>query len=532
MQGNDHPSHGRAAGDPPPVEAASVAELRDALDTGALRAREIARACLDRIAALDRTGPALHAVIELNPDALAIAAARDEELARGERRGPLHGIPVLLKDNIATADQMQTTAGSLALTGCPASRDAFVVTRLREAGAVILGKTNLSEWANIRSPRSTSGWSGRGGQTVNPHQLDRNPSGSSSGSGVAVAAGYAPLAVGTETNGSIIAPANACGIVGIKPTVGLTSRVGVIPISHSQDTVGPMARSVADAAVLLTVLAGADPEDPAHGGPGGSGEFPVAPDGAGSRLDYTRFLDPGALKGARIGVPRNLYGFSRAADTIADRALALMREAGAELVDPVDLSAEKTDGWQDEVSVMLTELKPGLAAWLAAFAPACPIRTLADVIRFNENHARDEMPYFCQEFFLRAEETGGLDDPSYRASLARNQRRARQDGLDRVLDEHRLDALVAPTGAPAPKLDLINGDWHPGGSGGLSALAGYPVVTVPAGFAFGMPVNVSFMGRAYGEPTLIRLAYAYEQISRAFAPPSFLPGSVLPPALV
>jgi amidase len=514
------------------MERASVAELRAALGGGAIRARDLVRACLDRIDALDRTGPNLRAVIELNPDAVAIAGELDAELANGHSRGPLHGIPVLLKDNIATADQMQTTAGSLALAGVEVSRDAFVTARLRAAGAVILGKTNLSEWANIRSPRSTSGWSGRGGQTVNPHQLDRNPSGSSSGSAVAVAAGYAPLAIGTETNGSIIAPANACGIVGIKPTVGLTSRVGVIPISHSQDTVGPMARSVADAAALLTVIAGVDPEDPAHGGPGGSGEFPTTEVEGYGQPDYLAALDHDGLRGARIGVPRALFGFSRAADAITDRALAFMREAGAEIVDPVDLQAAPEIDWDDELAVMLTELKPGLAAWLAGFAPSCPISSLADIIRFNENHPREEMPFFRQEYFHRAEETGGLDDPAYLASLARNQRRSRQGGLDKVIEEHRLDALVAPTGAPAPKLDLINGDWHPGGSGGLSALAGYPIVTVPAGFAFGMPVNISFMGTAYSEATLIRLAYAYEQASCAFAPPSFLAGSVLPPALV
>lgn len=517
--------------DLPPIESVSVAELRAALDGGGVRVRDVVRACLERIDALDRTGPSLRAVIELNPDALAIADGLDAELAKGRKRGPLHGIPVLLKDNIATADQMQTTAGSLALAGTVTSRDAFVVARLREAGAVILGKTNLSEWANIRSPRSTSGWSGRGGQTVNPHQLDRNPSGSSSGSAVAVAAGYAPLALGTETNGSIISPANACGIVGIKPTVGLTSRVGVIPISHSQDTIGPMARSVADAAALLTIIAVADAEDPAHGGPGGSGEFPIA-DGRSSSNDYLAALDADGLRGARIGVPRGLCGFSRVADAITEHALILMREAGAEIVDPVELDAGAHIDWDDELVVMLTELKAGLAAWLAGFAPSSPISSLADVIRFNENHAREEMPFFCQEYFLRAEETGGLADPEYLASLARNQRRSRQDGLDKVVREHRLDALVAPTGAPAPKLDLINGDWHPGGSGGLSALAGYPIVTVPAGFAYGMPVNISFMGTAYSEATLIRLAYAYEQASRAYAPPSFLAGSVLPPALI
>ncbi len=514
------------------IETASVAALWAALDDGRLTVRQLVQSCLDRIAAMDRTGPSLHAVIETNRDALAIADRLDAERARGEARGPLHGIPVLLKDNVATADEMQTTAGSLALAGQVPTRDAFVAQRLHEAGAVILGKTNLSEWANFRSSHSSSGWSGRGGQTRNPYQLDRTPSGSSSGSAVAVAAGYAPLAIGTETDGSIVSPATACGVVGIKPTVGLTSRTGVIPIAHSQDTVGPMARSVADAAALLTVFAGRDLDDPAHD-PASTlpGSFPIVPEDHLWGRDYTQALDRDGLRGARIGVVRSRFTFSPTASVIAERALEVLREAGAELVDPVDIPTAKEIGaGSGEITVLLTELKAGLAAYFATYTPDGPVRALADVIRFNSEHAAEELPYFGQNLLERAEATAGLADLAYIDALLTNQRLSRAEGLDKALDEHHLDALIAPTGSPATRIDLINGDHFIGASAQPAALAGYPLLTVPAGYHFGLPVGISFMGRAYSEATLIRLAYAYEQAAGVWRAPEYEPHRIEPAA--
>jgi amidase len=516
------------------IEEVSVPELRAALDAGILTVRQLVQACLDRIAAFDLQGPALHAVIELNPEALEIADRLDRELAVGEMRGPLHGIPVLLKDNIATADGMENTAGSLALVGAKPVKDAFVTTRLRDAGTVILGKTNLSEWANIRSSHSTSGWSGRGGQTRNPYQVDRNPSGSSSGSGVAVAASYVPLALGTETNGSIVSPSSANGIVGIKPTVGLVSRTGVIPISHSQDTVGPMARSVTDAAMLLTVLAVADPTDPANqrgssttGGP----SFPERLPPNSSPIDYVSHLDADGLRGARIGVLRGTMGFNRSSDEVFSDALAVLAAAGAELVDPVEIPTRKAiESNSDTVELMLWELSPDLLAYFAEFvAPPFPIRTLADIVRFNNEHAAAELRYFDQDLFHRALEKSPLDDPAYLALAGSLQDMARAKGLDAVLDGNRLDAIVAPTAAPANKLDLIHGDTRLGGTSTVAAVAGYPLITLPAGYRFGMPVGITFMGRAWSEATLIRLAFAFEQASTPRRAPEYLPPTVLPP---
>lgn len=536
----------------PGVESMSVAELQAALEDGEMTVRELTQACLDRIAELDEEGPALNAVIELNPDALTIADELDAELEAGTPRGPFHGIPVLIKDNIATADAMETTAGSLALVGVKPVEDSTVARLLREAGAVILGKTNLSEWANIRSFQSTSGWSGRGGQTLNPYALDRNPSGSSSGSAVAVAAGYVPVTIGTETNGSIVSPAGHCGVVGIKPTVGLVSRFGVIPISHSQDTAGPMARTVADAAALLNVLAVQDEKDPAQEGPsfeaaGAVGsvaspaaspvpedEFPVyppKPEGGVPVIDYTAELDPAGLEGARIGVLRSAVGFSPLADQVFDEALAALREAGAEVIDPVEMpSAADISSSPDGLELLLWELKADLAAWFTQMLPVdAPIRSLADVIAFNEAHPDEEMPYFDQGLFLLAEAKTGLDDPEYIAAASRLQQMGRNNGIDAVLQEYQLDAIVAPTNAPSTKIDLVNGDHFLGGSSTPAAIAGYPLVTVPAGYRFGLPVGITFMGTAFSEATLVKLAYAFEQRIAVWRAPEFTPGAVIPP---
>jgi len=500
------------------VVEAGVADLQAQMQAGKVTSQQLVKAYLARIRAVDQGGPRINSIIELNPDATAIAAALDKERKTSGARGPLHGIPVLLKDNIATADKMQTTAGSLALLGVKPPRDAFLVGRLRAAGAVILGKTNLSEWANIRSTRSTSGWSARGGLTRNPYALDRNTSGSSSGSAAAVAASLAALAVGTETDGSIVSPASINGLVGIKPTLGLISRNGIIPIAHSQDTAGPMTRSVADAAVLLTALAGIDPRDAATAG------------SAGNIHDYTRYLDADGLKGARIGVVRSYFGGRNdLVSAVVEEALKVLQAKGAILVDPVELPNVAKYA-QTELEVLLYELKADLEAYLAEFAPGSSIKTLKDVIDFNASNAAREMPFFGQEHFLRAVAKGGLDSKEYRDALENNQRYSREEGIDKVLKEHRLDALVAPSNGPAWLTDFIKGDASGGSFSSPAAVAGYPHITVPAGQVHGLPAAISFVGTAWSEPTLIRFAYAYEQASKQRRAPTFAKSVNLHPA--
>lgn len=485
---------------------AGVNAQQEAMRKGTLTALTLAKRYLARIESVDRAGPKLRSVIETNPDALAIAAERDRERKAGKLRGPLHGIPVLLKDNIATHDGMSTTAGSMALDGVRAAKDAYLVKRLRDAGAVILGKTNLSEWANMRSTRSSSGWSARGGQTRNPYALDRNTSGSSSGSAAAMAASLATLAVGTETDGSIVSPASSCGIVGIKPTLGLVSRAGIIPIAHSQDTAGPMARSVADATLLLAALAGSDPQDEATA--------KVRPS------NYARALRRDGLRGKRIGVARNFFGSNDMLDAVIERELAILRAQGATLIDVV---VPNTDKYGDtELTVLLHEFKPDLEAWLAAYAPHAPVKTMADIIDFNVKNAKIEMPFFGQEHLIAAQARPGLDSRDYVKALANNRRYARDKGLDQVLREHKLDALVAPTGGPAWLTDYINGDHYGGSFSSPAAVAGYPHITVPAGFVRGLPVGLSFVGKAWSEPVLIGMAYAYEQASRRRRAPTYV----------
>jgi amidase len=483
------------------VTEKTVTQLQAAMASGQTSAQQLVRLYLARIAAIDTAGPRLNSIIALNPDALDIAAALDAERKAKGPRGPLHGIPVLLKDNIATADKMQTTAGSLALVGVKPPRDAFLVARLRAAGAVILGKTNLSEWANMRSTRSTSGWSARGGLTLNPYALDRNTSGSSSGSGASIAASLAAVAIGTETDGSITSPASVASLVGIKPTVGLVSRAGVIPIAHSQDTAGPMTRTVADAAVLLTAMAGSDTRDPASA---------LADQ---KKTDYARFLDRNGLRGKRIGVVRGQITSS--GDLVAalvESQLAVLKAQGATLVEVAEVPnvAKYAD---TELTVLLYELKADMAAYFADYGPQTPLKTLADVIAFNDTHRAQEMPYFGQEHFVNAQAKGGLDSQEYRDALANNQRYAREEGIDLVMKEHRLDALVAPTCGPAWLTDFINGDASGGSFTSPAAVAGYPHITVPCGFVQGLPCGLSFVAGVWAEGPLIAMAYAYEQAS-------------------
>jgi amidase len=509
------PSESPRGNGPPAAEfelnEMSVAQLQEGMGSGRYTSRRLVELYLQRIAQIDAAGPRLRSVIEINPDALAIADALDAERKTKGPRGPLHGVPVLIKDNIDTGDKMLTTAGSLALVGAPAPRDAFVVERLRAAGAVLLGKTNLSEWANIRSTKSTSGWSARGGQVKNPYVLDRNPCGSSSGTGAAVAANLAAVGVGTETDGSVVCPSSVSALVGIKPTVGLVSRSGIIPIAHSQDTAGPMARTVADAALLLNAMAGADQRDAATA---------AAPPARG---DYTAALKADALQGARIGVARaQFFGYSAPADRLIEAAIAQMKEQGATIVDPADIpTAARLDAC--EIEVLLYELKADLNKYLATRGAAAAAGTLKDLIAFNERERAREMPYFGQELFVRAEAKGPLTSPEYLAAAQLCRRLAGEQGIDAVMTMHRLDALVAPTLGPAWPTDLLNGDHILGASSTPAAVAGYPSITIPAGWAGELPVGMLFMGRAWSEPRLISLAFAYEQATRHRRPPRFLP---------
>ncbi len=507
---------GRAEADPTrddtsfELEEATIAELRRGMEVGSLTSRAIVGAYVDRIERLDRRGPVLSQVLEVNPDALPLADALDDERREGRLRGPLHGIPILVKDNIGTRDRLTTTAGSLALEGMIAPEDAFLIQRVRDAGASVLGKTNPSERANFRSTQSSSGWSGRGGQGKNPYALDRSPCGSSSGSAAATAASFCAAAIGTETDGSIVCPSSTNGIVGIKPTLGLVSRSGVIPLAHSQDTAGPMARTVADAAVLLGAIAGVDSGDDATSS-------------ASDRIesDYSRFCNQDGLRGARIGVARErFFGYSPETDAIVESAIEAIKSAGATVIDPADIP-NTSEYNESEFDVLLYEFKDDLNRYLADLGPEVGVRSLAELIEFNERHRDREMPYFGQEIFLMAQEKGPLTDKAYRKALEKNHKLSRVEGIDAVLQEHRLDAVVAPTGSPAWPIDLINGDHFLGASSTPSAVSGYPNITVPAGFSFGLPVGISFIGGAFSEPTLIRLASGFEAVTQIRRPPTF-----------
>lgn len=493
----------------------TIEDVQKAFQSDQYSSRSLTEKYLAHIQEIDKAGPKLNSIIELNPEALEIADALDRERKSKGARGPLHGVPILIKDNIDTGDRMNTTAGSLALLGSRPANDAFVAAQLRKAGAVILGKTNLSEWANIRSSHSTSGWSGRGGLTRNPYALDRNPCGSSSGTGAAVSANLSVAGVGTETDGSVVCPASANGLAGMKPTVGLVSRSGIVPISHSQDTAGPMARTVRDVAILLGAMAGADPQDSATVDSQGK-IFP----------DYTKFLDPAGLKRARLGVVRKYCGFNDAVDQLMDSLLGEMKRAGAEIVDPADIpTIGKFD--DSELTVFYYQLKADLAAYFAHRGSSSPVKSLKDVIAFNERNRDREMPYFGQDIFLKAEQKGPLSTKEYLDALDLNRRLSRAEGIDFVMDKFKLDALVAPTGGPAWLTDLINGDHSAGGSSSAAAVAGYPNINVTAGYMWGLPVGLSFFGRAWSEPVLLRIAYGFEQLTKARQKPRFLPTIVV-----
>jgi len=492
------------------LDEATIPDLQAGMKSGKYTARSLVEKYTGRIEEVDKQGPAVNAIIEMNPEALAIADALDEERKAKGPRGPLHGIPVVIKDNIDTADRMMTTAGSLSLVGSKPPKDSFVAKKLREAGAVILGKTNLSEWANIRSSHSTSGWSGRGGLTKNPYALDRNACGSSSGTGAGISANLAAVGIGTETDGSIVCPSSSNGLAGIKPTVGLVSRAGIIPISHSQDGAGPMCRTVRDAAILLGVLTGVDSEDPA-----------TAPSAGKSQTDYAQYCDPNGLKASRIGVARKYFGFNDAVDALMEQSLDVMRTQGATLVDPADI---ETFGKFDdsELLVFMYELKADLNAYLARLGPRAPVHSLKEIIEFNDRNRQKEMPYFGQDLFLKAETKGPLTEKAYVDALTKNHQLARTEGIDALMEKHQLDAIVAPTGGPAWLTDLINGDHVAGGSSNAAAVAGYPNINVTAGNIDGLPVGISFFGRAWSEPVLIRLAYSFEQATKARQTPRFL----------
>ena len=493
------------------LDEVTIGDLQEGMNNGKFTARTLVEKYWARIGEIDKHGPSINSILEMNPDAISLADALDQERKAKGPRGPMHGIPVLIKDNIDTADKMMTTAGSLALVGSKAPQDSVVAQKLRSAGAVILGKTNLSEWANIRCSHSTSGWSGRGGLTKNPYALDRNPCGSSSGTGAGISANLCAVGIGTETDGSIVCPSSSNGLAGIKPTVGLVSRSGIIPISHSQDGAGPMCRTVRDAAILLGVLTGADPADPATAASAGK-----------SYSDYAQFCDAHGLRGARIGVARKYFGFNDEVDALMEQAIDVMKQEGATIVDPADI--ETLGKFDDtELLVMMYELKADLNAYLARRGPNAPVRTLKDVIEFNDRNRAKEMPYFGQDLFLKAEAKGPLTEKAYLDALEKNHQLARTEGIDATMDKNHLDAIIAPTGGPAWITDLLNGDHVAGGSSNAAAVAGYPNINVTAGFISGLPAGISFFGRAWSEPTLIRLAFAFEQTTKARQSPKFLP---------
>jgi amidase len=492
------------------LEEITISDLQEGMKSGKFTSNELVRDYLRRIDDFDESGPKLNSVIEINPDAREIAVALDRERKEKGPRGPLHGIPILIKDNIDTADRMMTTAGSLALVGSRPAQDSFVAEKLREAGAVILGKTNLSEWANFRSSHSSSGWSGRGGQTKNAYVQDRNPCGSSSGSGSAAAANLCAAAVGSETDGSVVCPSSANSLVGIKPTVGLIGRSGIIPISHSQDTAGPMARTVSDAAVLLGALSGIDPRDAMTKASAGK-----------SFTDYTQFLDKDGLRGARLGIARKYFGFNDSVDKLMNDLIAEMKKMGAVIVDPADIpTSGKFD--DSELEVLLYEFKADLNAYLGKLGTSSPVHSLKDVIDFNEKNRDRELIYFGQDLLIKSQAKGPLTEKKYLQALAKNQLLSRSQGIDFIMRKNRLDAMIAPTGGPAWPTDWINGDHFTGGYSSASAVAGYPHITVPAGYVFGLPVGISFFAGAWSEPKLIEYAYAFEQATKARRAPRFL----------
>ena len=491
------------------LDEATIATLSEGMSSGRWTARGITEQYLARIAAVDRAGPTLRSILEINPEALAIAERLDAERKTSGPRGALHGIPVLVKDNLDSGDRMSTSAGSLALAGTRASRDSTVVANLRRAGAVLLGKTNLSEWANYRSTSSTSGWSGVGGLTRNPYVLDRSACGSSSGSGAAAAANLGAVTIGTETDGSITCPASICALAGIKPTVGLVSRAGIIPISATQDTAGPMCRTVTDAALVLEAIQGVDPRDPATSR-------------AGVRMagSYRDALRRGGLKGARLGVSRRGFGLPSSVEPVLTEAIAALKALGAVILDPAEVpNAEKLG--DPEIVVLDFEIKAGMAEYLATRDQGTVVRTLADIIDFNAANREKEMPWFGQEIFERAQKRGPLTDPVYRAALASCRRLSRGLGIDALMARRRLDAIVAITAGPSWPIDLVNGDRYTGGATSPAAVAGYPHVTVPAGWVHGLPIGLSFFGRAWSESTLIGLAFDFEQETRARRVPGF-----------
>jgi amidase len=493
------------------LDEIEITQLQEGMASGQWSAGQITRLYLERIEDIDRNGPRLRSVIETNPDALTIAEELDNERRAGTVRSPLHGIPILVKDNVATNDRMTTTAGSAALTGSIPSADAWVAARLKAAGAIVLGKANLSEWANFRSTRSSSGWSGRGGQCKNPYVLDRNPCGSSSGSGAAAAASLCAGAIGTETNGSVVCPSSANGLVGVKPTIGLVSRSRIIPIAHSQDTAGPMCRTVRDAALVLGALTGVDPEDAATAASEGN-----------AHDDYTQFLDADGLRGARIGVARGYFGFHPEVDDAMEAAVEAMAAAGATIVDETDIETRQDIG-RHSYQVLLYEFKADLNAYLEALGPDAPVKSLEEVIAYNEANASVEMPFFGQEIMIEAQDKGPLTEPEYLEALETSKRLAGAEGIDKVLEEHQLNAIVAPTGGPAWKIDLINGDHFGGGSSTPAAVAGYANITLPVGNVRGLPVGISFFAGAWSEPTLFRLTYAFEQATGHRITPTFIP---------